>query len=140
VAYGGWKNEGMKRVVEVGAELVRGGGFLLDEDEGRSESTPRVVEPRCPSTPATGSQLPSTPASGLQLLPKESNSLVLETLLPLLPESSRKELDTSQLFSLQKSNGFLFKVRDKIMVSRLEVLEDIEIAKEDKRERLRGDQ
>jgi len=58
----------------------------------------------------------------------------------LLPESSRKELDTSQLFSLQKFNGFLFKVRDKTMVSRLEVLEDIEIAKEDKRERLRGDQ
>jgi len=76
----------------------------------------------------------------LQLLLEQSSSLVPETPLPLLSEPSRKELDASRLFSLQKSNGFNFKVVDTTMVSRLEVLEDIEVAKEDKRERERGDQ
>jgi undecaprenyl pyrophosphate synthase len=136
----GGHKEGARRVVEVGDVLARGGGFVLDEDEGRGEGTPRAAELSCPPTPAADSQLPVTPVSGLQLLLEESSSLVSETPIPLLSEPSRKELDASRLHSLQKSNGFYFKVVDKTMVSRLKVLEDIEVAKEEKRERARGDQ
>jgi len=73
---------------------------------------------------------PATQASGLQLILEEFGSLVPETPLPSLPDPTRKELDASQLYSLQKSNGFNFKVVDSTMVSRLAVLEDIEVAKE----------
>ena len=83
---------------------------------------------------------PDTPASGLQLLLEESSSLVPETPITPLLELTRKELDASRLYSLQKSNGFNFKVVDKSMVSRLAVLEDIKVAKDATRGGKRGDQ
>lgn len=94
------------------AELAQGGGFLRDEDEMRTDRSPHRALSNCTSTPA----------SGLQLLLEEHSSLVPETPLPSLPDLSRKELDASRLYSLQKSNGFNFKVVDGTMVSRLAVL------------------
>jgi len=50
--------------VEVGAYLARGGGFVLDEDEGLREVTPQAAELSCPATPAADSNLSVTPGLG----------------------------------------------------------------------------
>ena len=124
-------------IEELDEALVKGGGFVFDEEVNRVERITQAAVLICPNTPIVSSLLIASPASGLHLLLEYSNSLVPETPLPLLLDSSRKELDASQLFTLQKSNGFCFKVVDNSMVSRLAVLEDIEVAKVEKRGRER---
>jgi len=55
--------------------------------------------------------------------------LVPETPLSNLPGTSRKDLDASRIFSLQKSNGLIFSVRDKATTSKLVDLVDLQVAK-----------
>jgi len=71
---------------------------------------------------------------------KESVSLVPVSPLTNLPESSRKKLDASHIFSLQKTNGFNFIVADKAIVTKLVELEDIEVVKDGIRVREMCDQ
>lgn len=78
---------------------------------------------------------PGTSGSGLRLILEESGTVEPETPLIALPSTCRKELDASRIFSLQKYNGINFDVVDNSMVSKLADLQDIEVAKDDIRER-----
>jgi hypothetical protein len=82
----------------------------------------------------------STPASGIRLIMEESATWVPESPLANEEVSSRKVLDASRIFSLQRSGGFSFQVADKTIVSKLVELEDIEVEKEEAREQVVGDQ
>jgi len=78
---------------------------------------------------------PVTSASGLRLILEESGTKVPDTPLFALPGTCRKDLDASRIFTLQKYNGFNFDVVDKTIVSNLAELEDVEVVKDDIRER-----
>jgi len=55
-------------------------------------------------------------------------------------DSCRKTLDASRLFTLQKKDGFSFKITDEVMVSKLAVLEDLEVKRDGSRGSDIGDQ
>jgi len=54
--------------------------------------------------------------------------------------SRRKALDAAQIFSLQKKDGFSFKVANQDTVSKLAVLEDLEVVRDVLGRRDNGDQ
>jgi hypothetical protein len=85
----------------------------------------------------SGGGCPATPSSSLHLILEESETVVPESPLDNSAATCRKELDATRLFNLQKTNGFNFAVVDNTMVSTLAVLEDIEVAKDGRRERER---
>lgn len=80
------------------------------------------------------------PSSGLHLILEESGSLVSKSPLANTPVTCRKELAASNIFSLQKSNGFVFYVRDKAIASKLEDFQDVEVVREGFRGNEVGDQ
>lgn len=109
--------------------MTKGGGFLLDESDVRAS---------CSNHLEIGN--PRTPASGLQLILEESGSLVPETPLATLSETSRKALDASRIHSLQKSNGFIFSVRDKVITSKMVELVNDEVVNDGFNGNVLGDQ
>lgn len=64
---------------------------------------------------------------------EDSTSLVPESPLANLPESSRKGLDASRIYSLQRTNGFNFSVKDKAIVRNMVELGNIEVVKDGSR-------
>ena len=113
---GDTKGKGKKRGVAVDV-LAHGGGFLLDDEAGGGDVPSNNFD--------NGS--PRRSGSGLHLILEEAVSLVPETRMANIPGSSRKDLDASRIFSLQRSNGLVFSVRDKAITTKLVAMGDVEV-------------
>ena len=81
-----------------------------------------------------------TPPSGLRLIMEESRSWVPESPINLGKCSNKKALDAARIFSLQKTDGFSFKMVDQELVTNLAILEDLQVVKDGLKGRTIGDQ
>lgn len=84
--------------------------MLEDEAKGSGYNS-RILKPCSPVTSV----------SELHLILEKFGSLVSESPLAKSSGTSMKELDASRIFTLQKSNGLIFSVVDKTIVSKLVV-------------------